>query len=159
MPMGGEAELHQLVQARLGKVDQRYTVGRRRIVELLVGAGRPVSISDIAGHLPELPRSSAYRHLVDLEAAGVVRRVAGNDEFSRYELAEELTEHHHHLLCEGCGQVVDVTPSKSFEATVRRAVTDLAGAAGFQPHSHRLDILGLCAACCRPRPPGEAGRP
>src|ERR1039458_6641288 len=103
-------ELHGLVEARLRRVDPRYTAGRRAIIELLVRAGRPVSIGDIADRLPSLPRSSAYRHLVDLEVAGVVRRVAGGDEFARFELAEDLTEHHHHLVCVECGKVIDVTP-------------------------------------------------
>jgi len=141
------AQLHDLVEARLKRVDQRYTPGRRAIVELLLGAGRPVSIGDIADRLPELPRSSAYRHLVDLQGAGLVRRVTAHDEFARFELAEDLTEHHHHLLCLGCGRVIDVTPSRSFERAVTRTVDELAGAAGFEPHGHRLDVIGLCATC------------
>jgi Fe2+ or Zn2+ uptake regulation protein len=138
--------LHSVVEDRLRHVDQRYTSGRRAIVELLTTLG-PVSISDIADHLPDLPRSSAYRHLVDLEAAGVVRRVAANDEYARFELAEDLTEHHHHLLCVDCGRVIDITPSTSFERSVTRHLTDLAAAEGFQTQSHRVDVLGLCAAC------------
>jgi Fe2+ or Zn2+ uptake regulation protein len=140
-------ELHRLVAARLRRVDQRYTAGRRSIVELLVGVGHPVSIGDIATLRPDLPRSSAYRHLVDLQLAGVVRRIAANDEFSRYELAEDLTEHHHHLLCISCGAVIDVTPPARFEASVDRVLNDLADAVGFEPHSHRLDVLGVCASC------------
>ena len=50
-------ELHGLVEARLRRVDQRYTTGRRAIIELLVRAGSPVSIGDIADRLPSLPRS------------------------------------------------------------------------------------------------------
>jgi len=140
-------QLHELVESRLRRVDQRYTAGRRAIVELLVRVGHPVSIGDIAEQLPELPRSSAYRHLVDLEGAGLVRRVAANDEFARFELAEDLTEHHHHLLCVGCGAVIDFTPSAAFERSVSRTVDELAGAEGFEPHGHRLDVLGLCAGC------------
>lgn len=140
-------DLHALVEGRLRRVDQRYTPGRRAIIDLLVNAGHPVSIGDIAGHLPQLPRSSAYRHLVDLQTAGVVRRVASNDEFARFELAEHLTEHHHHLLCVSCGKVIDVTPTASFERSVTKTVGELAQTAGFQPHSHRLDVLGLCAGC------------
>jgi len=140
-------ELHDVVEDLLRRAEQRYTTGRRAIIELLVVAGRPVSIGDIADRLPELPRSSAYRHLVDLQTAGVVRRVAANDEFARFELAEELTEHHHHLLCVGCGKVVDVTPSPSFERTVAKTVEQLAAAEGFVPQSHRLDVLGVCADC------------
>lgn len=140
-------DLHDLAETRLRRVDQRYTPGRRAIIELLVAAGHPVSISDIADQLPELPRSSAYRHLVDLQTAGLVRRVAGSDEFARFELAEDLTEHHHHLICVSCGKVTDVTPSAAFERNVADTLDRLAGAEGFQPHSHRLDVLGLCASC------------
>ena len=78
---------------------------------------------------------------------GLVRRVAANDEFARFELAEDLTEHHHHLLCVDCGKVIDVTPTAAFERSVTKAVDQLAETEGFQPHSHRLDVLGLCASC------------
>ena len=119
-------------------------------MELLRDAGHPVSIGDIADRLPDLPRSSAYRHLTDLQTAGLVRRVAASDEFARFELAEDLTEHHHHLLCVRCGKVTDVTPSADFERQVSLTVDELAAAEGFEPHSHRLDVLGLCADCRDP---------
>ena len=142
-----EGDLHDVVEDRLRRADQRYTSGRRAIIGLLLDAGHPISIGDIADRLPDLPRSSAYRHLLDLQVAGVVRRVAANDEFARYELAEEFTEHHHHLLCTNCGKVTDVTPSPTFERNVAATVEQLAETEGFQPHGHRLDILGLCSDC------------
>ncbi len=140
-------DLHDQVETRLRLVDQRYTPGRRAIVELLGRAGRPMSIADIAEALPELPRSSAYRHLVDLQSAGLVRRVAANDDFGRFELAEDLTEHHHHLLCVDCGRVIDVTLPATFERALDETVAELSHAARFTPQSHRLDVLGLCADC------------
>ena len=140
-------DMHGVVERRLRLIDQRYTSGRRAIVDLLVSAGHPVSIGDIAERLPALPRSSAYRHLTDLHAAGLVRRVTASDEFTRFELAEDLTEHHHHLLCVNCGKVIDVTLPASFEQQANEAISHLADAEGFQAHSHRLDVLGLCAAC------------
>ena len=143
----GFDDLHDQVADRLRRADQRYTSGRRALIDLLVAEGNPLSISDIARHLPTMPRSSAYRHLVDLEGAGVIRRVAANDEFARYELVEDLTEHHHHLLCTHCGKIIDVTPTPSFERIVSKTVEQLASDQGFQSHSHRLDILGYCADC------------
>ncbi len=140
-------DMHGVVERRLRLIDQRYTSGRRAIVDLLVSAGHPVSIGDIAERLPGLPRSSAYRHLTDLHAAGLVRRVTASDEFTRFELAEDLTEHHHHLLCMNCGKVIDVTLPATFEQQAAEAIGQLADAEGFQAHSHRLDVLGLCAAC------------
>ena len=147
MTAEGAPELHDTAERRLRRIDQRYTAGRRAIIELLVSAGHPVSIGDIAENLPDLPRSSAYRHLVDLQAAGLVRRITANDEFTRFELAEDLTEHHHHLLCVNCGKVTDVTLPPTFEHQVAQAIGQLADAEGFQPHSHRLDVLGECASC------------
>lgn len=145
--VGPDDDLHALAEERLHRMEQRYTPGRRAIIELLAAAGHPVSIGDIARELPDLPRSSAYRHLVDLQAAGLVRRVAANDEFARFELAEDLTEHHHHLLCVRCGRVTDVTPTPAFERQVSRTVELLAEAEGFEAHHHRLDVVGVCAGC------------
>ncbi|MDQ6784993.1 MAG: transcriptional repressor [Actinomycetota bacterium] len=140
-------DLHPVVEERLRRADQRYTAGRRAIIDLLVGAGHPVSIGDIAGINPGLPRSSAYRHLVDLQSAGIVRRVAANDEFARFELAEDLTEHHHHLCCTNCGRVVDITLSARTERSLENHLDDLCREQGFQAMSHRVDVLGLCEDC------------
>jgi Fur family transcriptional regulator, ferric uptake regulator len=140
-------DLHQVAEHRLRGADQRYTSGRRAIVDLLVSAGHPVSIGDIAEQLPGLPRSSAYRHLTDLHAAGLVRRVSASDEFTRFELAEDLTEHHHHLLCVNCGKVIDVTLPADFEQQVADTIARLAEAEGFAPHGHQVDVTGLCSAC------------
>ena len=140
-------ELHELVEIHLRRIDQRYTPGRQAVVALLATFGRPMSISDISDALPDIPRSSAYRHLSDLQVAGVVRRIAANDEFARFELAEDLTHHHHHLLCTLCGKVIDVTPSPHFERTVAAMVAELTAQQGFQATSHALDVIGHCAAC------------
>jgi Fe2+ or Zn2+ uptake regulation protein len=146
-PSAATSELHELVEIHLRRIDQRYTSGRQAVVTLLATFGRPMSISDISDALPDVPRSSAYRHLSDLQLAGVVRRIAANDEFARFELAEDLTHHHHHLLCTLCGKVIDVTPSPRFERTVAAMVADLTAEQGFQATSHALDVIGHCAAC------------
>jgi Fur family transcriptional regulator, ferric uptake regulator len=145
-PTRAEA-LHEAIEARLRLADQRYTAGRRLLVDLLVRSDHPVSIGDIGAALPTLPRSTAYRNLVDLQAAGVVRRVAAGDEFIRFELAEELTGHHHHLLCLHCGRVLDVDSDVGFESTIAEMAQTLASRHRFVTRDHRLDILGLCAAC------------
>jgi Fur family ferric uptake transcriptional regulator len=148
--------LHGLVQQRLRQISQRYTNGRREVVELLADAGHPVSIEDIAERAPRLPRSSAYRHLVDLQQAGVVRRVSANDDYFRFELAEDITEHHHHLLCTRCGKVLDVTPTPAFEQAMANYLDRLARVNGFIGLDHRLDVLGACSGC-QERGLGAAG--
>ena len=139
--------LDELVEVHLRRIDQRFTPGRQAVVQLLASAARPLSISEIASAIPDVPRSSAYRHLADLQRAGVVRRIAANDEFARFELAEDLTHHHHHLLCSMCGKVIDVTPSLAFERTVAAMVEELPVQQGFAATSHALDVIGHCATC------------
>jgi Fe2+ or Zn2+ uptake regulation protein len=82
-----------------------------------------------------------------LEEVGAVRRVVTNDDFARYELAEDLTEHHHHLICSSCGAVEDFTVSKQLEERLTSAMTSVARRTGFQPTHHRLDLLGSCSNC------------
>jgi len=139
--------LHAEIRERLGGRGLRYTGGRRAIVELLLTSDRPVNIGDIGLALPELPRSSAYRHLADLQAASVVRNVPASDDYARFELAEDLTDHHHHLLCTGCGRVIDVPSSTELETALGAYVARLAEKEGFTAHHHRVDVLGLCAEC------------
>src|SRR6202167_581455 len=131
-PAPATSELHELVEIHLRRIDQRYTSGRQAVVTVLASFGRPMSISDISDALPNVPRRSAYRHLSDVQLAGVVRRIAANDDFARFELAEDLTHLHHHLLCTLCGKVIDVTPSSRFERTVAAMVADLTSQQRFQ---------------------------
>jgi Fur family ferric uptake transcriptional regulator len=139
--------LHGLVEERLRKASQRYTAGRKTLVELLANAGQPLSIEDIEQLAPSLPRSSAYRHLVELQQVGIVQRVAANDPYYRFELAEDITEHHHHLMCTNCGKVIDVTPTPAFEAAMASYLDKLSTSNGFASSDHRLDVLGSCADC------------
>ena len=77
--------------------------------------------------------------------AGVVHRIVTADDFSRYELAEDLVGHHHHLICTQCGEV-RTSPPSDVEAALGRALADVAAAHGFSDH-HRLDLVGRCDAC------------
>jgi Fe2+ or Zn2+ uptake regulation protein len=140
-------ELHDAVAARLRSADQRYTAGRRRLVELLAEAPRPETIPELLGRAPSLAQSSAYRNLVVLADAGVAHRVVTSDERSRYELAEDLMGHHHHLICTSCGRVDDFTVSTRMERSLEGALTRAIKGTGFRLATHRLDVIGTCAAC------------
>lgn len=143
----GLAEVHRMARERLLDRDQRYTVGRRRIVEALVEAGGPITLPALLVADPGLSQSSAYRNLALMEEAGVVRRLVHGTEHAHYELAEDLTEHHHHLICEQCGLIADITLGVSLERSLDRALDSLAAESGFSPTHHAIDIYGRCGAC------------
>jgi Fe2+ or Zn2+ uptake regulation protein len=140
-------ELHDAVASRLRAADQRYTSGRRELVDLLAAAPRPETIPEILLRAPSLAQSSAYRNLVVLEECGVAHRVVTSDERSRYELAEDLMGHHHHLICTSCGRVDDFTVSPQMERSLEAALERAVEGTGFRAAAHRLDVIGTCASC------------
>jgi Fe2+ or Zn2+ uptake regulation protein len=145
--MSRSAELHRTVRDRLAEREQRYTAGRRRIVDALLQAGAPVTLPELLSGAPELAQSSAYRNLAIMEDAGIVRRLVHGSDHAHFELAEDLTEHHHHLVCESCGAVRDITLTPKLERSLGNAFDGLARAAGFAPRHHAIDIYGHCPDC------------
>ena len=141
-------DVHRLAAARLATGDQRYTSNRRQLVTVLLGATGPLTISGILERDVSLAQSSAYRNLVILEQAGIVHRIVTDDDHARFELTEEITgQHHHHLICDRCGRIFDVTLSQGLEADLERALADEADRLGFVGRHHRVDLVGRCARC------------
>jgi Fe2+ or Zn2+ uptake regulation protein len=140
-------ELDRIAVQRLRRDGQRYTGNRKRLVELLEGAGAPLTIPEILERGPDLAQSSVYRNLAVLERAGLVHRIVTTDDWARYELDHALTHHHHHLICSSCGVVRDFTVSSRLERSIDEALAKVAGDAGFRLDHHRLDLVGYCADC------------
>jgi len=78
-PMPTRPDVHDIVAASLQTDGQRYTGSRRKLVEILAHAGRPLSIPDVLAAEAALPQSSVYRNLVVLEQAGAVGRLLAPD--------------------------------------------------------------------------------
>lgn len=140
-------ELHDLVGERLSAAGQRYSTGRRLLISLLAAGERPITIPELLQDHPEIAQSSAYRNLAVLEQAGAVTRIVTFGEHARFEMAEDLMGHHHHLICTSCGRAEDFTVSEAVERTVDRALSEAVVPTGFTASSHRLDLLGLCVRC------------
>jgi len=143
-----KSTLERQVELRLLDHDIRYTKGRRAVVSALASASGPLSAAELADSLGSLvPLSSLYRTLAVLEDAGVVAHHLGAKGLTRYELAEWLAGHHHHLVCVDCGVVDDIEIPTSQEESVRALVADVAARAAFAPTDHTLEIEGHCARC------------
>jgi Fe2+ or Zn2+ uptake regulation protein len=140
-------DLHDVAAGRLEQDGQRYTTRRRALVEILAEADQPLTIPQVLQRRRGLAQSSVYRNLAVLQRAGVVHRIVTTDEFARYELAEDLTEHHHHLICSSCGDVADFTVPDNLEADLDRALGTVARRTGFTVDHHRLDLVGTCKTC------------
>jgi Fur family ferric uptake transcriptional regulator len=141
-------DVERQVAAHLAERDARFTRSRRQVVRFLHAAEGPLSASGLhAGLDGAVPLSSLYRTLSVLEEAGVLAREHDADGTARYELAEWLTGHHHHLVCLRCGAIEDVEIDTESEAEMSALVARIAADRGFAASGHRIDIEGRCPRC------------
>ena len=136
-----------MAETRLQALGQRYTTARRALVDVLADANVPLMIGEISGRAEGLTVSSTYRNLAVMQQAGFVRRIVGSGEHASFELAEEMTGHHHHLICTDCGSIRDFTISDELEDEIEKALRRVAKRHDFGASEHRLDLVGVCGAC------------
>jgi len=147
LPMAPTTELDRVVADRLAQHEMRYTSGRRAIVSALRSIGAPVTLPDLLAFSGEVTQSSAYRNLSLMQEAGVVRRLVHGADHAHFELAEELTEHHHHVICETCGSVEDFTLDEELERLLDVAFSKVAKATKATMSSHLIDVFVVCSNC------------
>lgn len=139
--------VHDVSAARLRQTRQRYTRGRRALVQQLLDLDGPATIPELLEDGSRSSSSSLYRNLAILEQCGVVHRVVAVDDTARYELSEELSGHHHHLVCRDCGRVADLTLSDDVERALTRAADQASRTSGFHVSAHNLEMVGTCEDC------------
>lgn len=88
--------------------------------------------------------ATVYRTLKILAADSVVDVLRDEQSQARYRLCS--TEHHHHLVCERCGGVVEIP-----ECDMDAWADDVARAHGFRVSAHRAEIIGVCRNCSKKR--------
>lgn len=147
--------VHGEAAIRLAALEQRYTSSRRALVETLARAGRPLTTPEILQTVDRASISSTYRNLTVLCEAEVARRISGADDVGRFELAEELGGHHHHLVCSSCGTMEDVEASPKLERAIAEAARQASEERGFHIRNHRIDFEGLCNNCLAKEPSGS----
>ena len=143
-----KSTIDRQIERRLAEAEVRYTKARRAVIRALTKADGPRSaaeLSEVIGN--DVPLSSLYRSLAVLEEAGVLAPHFSSPGLTRYELAEWLTGHHHHLVCVDCGQVQDLPADDGIESRLQQLVSDVARDASFTEVNHALEIEGRCAAC------------
>ena len=141
------ADIHATVEEQLRRTRQRYTTGRRELVGLLCSLARPVTIPELHQSGASPSQSSLYRNLAVLEQCGAVHRVTSTDDVARYELTEELSEHHHHVVCSACGRIDDVTLPPAIERALAQAADEAHRQRMYAVDSHRLELVGTCEGC------------
>lgn len=93
---------------------------------------------------PRVSLATVYRTMKLLAECGLASaRQFGDGQQTRYEAAAGR-EHHDHLICRVCGEIVEFSNDRI------EALQDVvAKRHGFEVESHKLELYGRCAQCRR----------
>lgn len=133
-------------ESALSAAGHRRGGARRALLELLDGERCALTAVEIEDALRargrRVSRASVYRILEQLDGLGLVQRVETGQAMVRYERSGAGHEHHHHLVCEGCGAV---TPFS--DEGLERAISNLSARVPLAVSEHEIVLRGECRDC------------
>lgn len=123
----------------------RLTEIRRRVLDLVARAGRPVKAYDLldqlrSGHAPSAP-PTVYRALDFLLEHGFIHKLESINAFVGCH-HPRLSHSVPFLICDRCHAAVELEDER-----VSELLTEQAQALGFRPQAQTLEVHGICARC------------
>jgi Fur family transcriptional regulator, ferric uptake regulator len=122
----------------------RLSYPRLLIYQELSNVKSPLSLQEIYQCLlkkqKKIGLTSIYRALDLFESLGIVFKII-NGSSVKYKLCE-IEDHHHHIICKACGDVVELNFCEISDWS--KKVTE---STGYQVIDHQLNFYGFCKAC------------
>lgn len=138
--------LRARLQSYMVKKGLRSTAQRRLIIDTFFEGASHMTIEDLLTEVRARDRgigyATVYRTLKLLAECGVASERRFGDGLSRYELADDGSAHHDHLICVGCGKIVEFE-----EPRIEDLQDEVALRHGFEITSHKHEIYGTCPDC------------
>lgn len=124
----------------------RNTKQRQAILEAIERHGGHLTADEIyrlvKRRFPRLSLGTVYRNLRLLVAQGDLRELDFGMRGAYFEITKDS---HYHLICRVCGKIADA--DIPVERGLQSAVGQASNLGGFSIEEHRLDFIGVCAAC------------
>jgi Fur family zinc uptake transcriptional regulator len=131
-------------ERRCGDSGERLTAARRRVLELLLGAGQPVKAYDLmanfGGDGETAKPPTVYRALEFLARTGLAHRIESLNAYMACRLGDERHAAGF-LICDCCGATREIQPLAASE------VKDAARASGYVLTAVTVEAHGLCREC------------
>jgi Fur family ferric uptake transcriptional regulator len=144
-----EASIQRLrdrLQSYMLKKGLRSTAQRRLIVDKFFEVSSHMTIEDllneVRSHDKGIGYATVYRTLKLLAECGVASEHRFGDGLSRYELADDTSAHHDHLICTSCGKIEEFE-----EPRIEALQVEIAARHRFEVTSHKHEMYGTCQAC------------
>jgi Fur family ferric uptake transcriptional regulator len=147
-PMATQTGEDWAVHARevIQRAGHHRGAARDKLIDLLAAQDCALSALEIEDNLRrdgQVARASVYRALELLHDHELVTRLDLGDGVARYEVADPSgRHHHHHLICEQCGQLVPFD-----DAGLERSISQLSRRLGFVTKEHEVTLRGNCPDC------------
>lgn len=123
----------------------RLTDQRRRVLEILCAAGRPIGAYEILeamrDALPTVAPPTVYRALEFLLEQGLIHKLESLHAFVGCAHPEEAHASQF-LICAECGRVAELD-----DAAVARSLKAAAQESGFEARRGVVEVIGTCAGC------------
>jgi Fur family transcriptional regulator, ferric uptake regulator len=133
-------------EATLSAAGHKRGGARRALRELLEEQRCALTAVEIEDALREaerrVSRASIYRILDELEQLRLVQRVETGQTMVRYERVCAQDEHHHHLVCDGCGLVMPFS-----DEALEQAISSLSRRVPLTVSEHEIVLRGSCSDC------------
>ena len=141
------------ITGRLSEKGYRLTPQRLMILSAIESSRDHISAEEIYAQVvakySNVNISTVYRTLDLLKKLGMVYEIDLGE--GRIRFHAEGSGHHHHLVCQGCGKVIDID-----EATLSSLKEILLRDYGFSADLRHVGIFGLCRGCRRETRPGKS---
>lgn len=130
----------------------KMTAGREAVMDVLTAGEGHLSVDEIYTQVrainPEIGLTTVYRTLEILNNIAIVTKFDFGDKRARYELKESGKGHHHHLVCTGCGRIVDYDDFINEEIKLlKETEVKLSKKYNFRIDDHLIQFYGLCKEC------------
>ncbi|MEA2285450.1 MAG: Fur family transcriptional regulator, ferric uptake regulator [Solirubrobacteraceae bacterium] len=136
----------EVAETRLAEAGFRRGGARTAIIALLDAQSCALSAYEIEATLREqgrgVGRASVYRILDQLDGLGLVTKIEVGQGIARYEPNRPGADHHHHMVCARCGEVIPFADAE-LEATIEKVAERLT----FEVAEHDIVLHGACADC------------
>jgi Fur family ferric uptake transcriptional regulator len=140
---------HTYAHAVLREAGHHQGAARNELIALLASQECALSALEIEDLLRRrhagrrsVARASVYRTLELLQEHDLVKALELGDGVARYEVVDPAGAHHHHLLCERCGQLVPF-----HDAALETSINQLSQRLGFDTKDHEVILKGDCPEC------------
>ena len=120
------------------------------VLEALLEIKSPITVDDLQKKLKnKVAKSTLYRVLNDLKTINILNEFTSPDNTVVVELVLEGDQHHHHLFCSDCGEIIDVELSTNFESLLNKEIKRIEKKFNFIIEDHRVEMFGQCTEQCK----------